>query len=117
MSLGRALTRRSGSRCEISGASGVKLVPVEIAPLMEDPEVDRTVFVREDIADALAGGRMQGSDTWRFLEQAAWSEVPVVQVAAVRLLRRASETGTMWASEALATLYLEPEVEDWLSSS
>jgi len=42
-----------------------------------------------------------------------WSDVPAVQVVAVRLLRKLSEEGATWAREAMDGLYLEDSVRAW----
>ena len=54
-------------------------------------------------------------DQARFLESVIWSEIPVVQVTAVRLCRMLAEDGVDWAAQVLDTVYLSPEVESWLS--
>ena len=45
--------------------------------------------------------------------QSTWSEVPAVQVMAVRLLRRMARNEVHWAEELLEHAYLEPDLEEW----
>jgi len=113
--LGKGLARRAGSRCELCHAGGVGLVAFEVRPVPETPDPDRIAFICEQCIDGAEGGRLV-PERWRFLETAVWSEVPAVQVLAVRLCRRLYEDGQEWAGNILAGLYLAPEVEEWLES-
>ena len=108
--LGRTLVRRSGSCCEICEASGVPLRATEVTPLPEEPEVDEALFLCDICKTAVDGGAIQGA-RWRCLESVIWSDVRPVQVTAVRLARRLSESGEAWAVDLLSGLYLDPEVE------
>jgi len=111
--LGRILARRSGSRCELCSVSGTSLYSVEVEPVPEQPDPERTLFVCQPCKESVSGGKLI-SPQLRFLETLVWSDIPVVQVAAVRLCRRLYSEGVDWAGDALADLYLSPEVEEWL---
>ena len=113
--LGRALSRRAGSRCELCEASGVPLHPCEVPPLPEEPLAEQAVLLCGRCL-GLAEGRAGHGDpaSLRFLELAAWSPVPPAQVMAVRLARRLAEARVPWAMDLLDSLYLSPEVEAWL---
>ncbi len=115
--LGRGLARRARSTCELCEESGIPLHVREVPPLPEEPEQDSAVMVCEPCGDAIGGGRMDNPDTFRGLEGVVWSEVPAIQVAAVRLLRRLGEQGADWASEVLDGLYIDPEVQEWADAS
>lgn len=110
--VGRHLCRRAGSRCELCETGGVPLKSMEIPPFPEEPDPERCVMLCHRCFDGILADARQAAD-WRFLERAAWSETPVVQVAAVRMLRRLREHGADWAGETLDALYLPPEVEEW----
>ncbi len=114
--LGRALARRARSRCELCEESGVRLDPCEVTPLPEEPEHDRAVMLCERCARGVDGGPLDALE-WRFLESAAWSTVPAVQVTAVRALRRAADDGVHWAISAVDALYLDPEIEAWVDGA
>jgi protein PhnA len=109
----RSLLRRSGARCELCEETVKDLAPWEAPPAAVAPELSRTVLLcprcRAGLADPAAdlGG-------WVFLQGSAWSDVPVVQVTAVRALSRAAGAGASWAKETLEGLYLPPDVEAWL---
>jgi protein PhnA len=112
--LGRPLSRRARSRCELCEASGTRLTPFEVAPIPEEPDPDRALMLCDRCLAGALGGRLDANE-WRFLETSAWSELPPVQVQAVRLTRRLlDELRADWAHDLLEMLYLPPEVEDWL---
>ncbi|MFH1463106.1 MAG: phnA protein [Pseudomonadota bacterium] len=111
--LGRPLARRSRSRCELCEAGQVRLVPFEVAPIPEDPDPDHAAMLCPACLSGALGARLDPVAS-RHLERACWSEVPAVQVLAVRLLRRLAAERVGWAVEALDGLYLDPEIEEWI---
>jgi protein PhnA len=109
--LGRALSRRSRSNCELCGEGGMLSV-VEVAPAPEPPSEDAAVMLCERCADAVAGGRRAPpASELRFLEGSVWSDVAPAQILAVRLARTLAAGGAQWAEELLAGLYLAPGIE------
>lgn len=110
--LGKALSRRAGSACELCGdRDGCR--PVEVEPLPEEPDVDDAVLLCARCRDALEARRLPGDPAdYRFLEGPVWSEVLPVQVTAVRLLRRVDAD---WARETLDGLWLSEEATARLS--
>jgi len=115
--LGRWLNRRAKSHCELCQAdSGLK--PVEVPPTEDEPSPERAVFVCPRCADLVEGGRLpKDTDSLRFLADSVWSEVPVVQVAAVRLLDRLVADEVRWAEELREQLWLDEPVQEWLESA
>lgn len=110
-SFGKDLARRAKSRCELCERGGEKLSVFEVPPEPRQPDIDRCLLIcercREQAADLK---RFKGGEHWRVLAEMAWSGTPMVQVMAVRLLRR--QAGSQdWARAALDTLYLDEEVE------
>ena len=91
-----ALTRAAG-QCELCGAAG------DLSAVAVSPKDDTVALCPTCQGDADA-------NHWRCLLSSMWSEVPAVQVLAWRKLRAVCEP---WATEALDTLYLEPEVQTW----
>lgn len=114
--LGKSLIRRSGSRCELCGVSGEKLSVVEVAPAPETPDPDHALILCSPCREGVEGGRRLDPDRWRFLESVIWSDIPAVQVTAVRLCRELEQKGADWPSGLLETVYLSPETEAWLES-
>jgi protein PhnA len=100
--LGKGLSRRARSRCELCGEGG-PLAVVELDGAPEEPEEDWAL---------LLCARCQALDeappeTLRFLTTAMWSEVAPAQVQAVRALRGLAED---WAKEALDGLWLDEAI-------
>lgn len=110
--LGRGLSRRARSGCELCGVR-TSLAVVEILPALEDPDEEHAALLCERCA-ALAqdARRRTAPETLRFLEEASWSDVAPVQVLAVRLVQRLSGEGVDWAQVVLDGLYLAPEIEE-----
>lgn len=113
--LGKPLARRSGSKCELCETGGVRLVPYEVPPVEDEPDLERTLLLCERCRDGADGGKLGDSSQWRFLESVMWSELTPVQVVAIRLLRRLAEDRVGWAQAALESVYPSAEVEAWLS--
>lgn len=111
--LGKTLVRRSGSKCELCGIAGEKLTIMEVEPVPENPSEDHAIFLCDACHEGCVGGKLQPM-RWRFLESVVWSEIPAVQVTAVRICRRLQHEKVDWADDLLSGLYLSPEVEEWL---
>lgn len=113
-SFGKDLARRAKSRCELCGESGVKLVIHEVEPVPKEPDIESCIMICERCDEQIREERkFKPGEHWRVLAETVWSEVPAVQVAAVRLLRRQADTQA-WARETLEGLFLDPEVEEWV---
>ena len=113
--MGRALARRAHSSCELCGARETSLSTAEVDPLPESPHMDHAVLLCNACSGAIEGGSMEESQA-RFLEVAVWSELPPIQVLAVRLTRRLAAEGVPWAVPLLDDLYLPPEIEHRLGA-
>jgi protein PhnA len=114
--LGKALARRSRSRCELCEASGVPLSVFEVPPELPEPSPDAALFLCEECRSQLDNPRQFDATRWRFLTESIWSEIPAVQVLAVRLLRRLCDRED-WAADALEDLYLDEDVEAWIAQA
>ena len=112
--LGKDLARRARSSCELCEAKGVPLRIFEVTPVPTVPDPERCLMLcqecREQVEDAR---RFRAGEHWRGLAQMVWSDLPVVQVVAVRLLRRLSPS-LAWAREALESVDLDDEIEAWV---
>ncbi|MCB1232603.1 MAG: phnA protein [Verrucomicrobiae bacterium] len=112
-SFGKDLARRARSRCELCETTGVKLTAYEVPPEPKVPDFDRCLFLCDRCREQAENPkRFEPGEEWRCLAQAIWSEVPAVQVMAVRLLRRQADSQN-WARETLEQAYLDPEIETW----
>jgi protein PhnA len=112
--LGKDLARRARSKCELCEAAGVKLITFEAEPVPAAPDFDHCLLICESCQQQMNLKGAPDHQYWRCLETAAWKELPVVQVTAVRLLRAMD---AVWAEQLLDQLYLWPETEEWLNNS
>ncbi len=110
---GKDLTRRSRSKCELCGGAGRQLKIFELGPIPRDPEFNRCAFLCPECTESLNAPEKIDPVKWRFLEEAIWSEVPIVQVLAARILEKISRN-ERWAAELLDAAYFEPEIESMI---
>ncbi len=110
--LGKDLARRARSKCELCEASGVKFFTREIEPVPEEPDLDHCLLLCEQCDQQMNQKGFGDDKYWRCLETAAWKELPVIQVTAVRIL---TAIGAAWTEQLLEQLYLWPETENWLA--
>lgn len=117
-SFGKELARRSRSKCELCEAAGVALAVYEVPPEPSgDPEIERCVFICDNCSNQSENPkRFQPGEHWRCLAQTVWSETPAIQVLATRLLKR-QEKSQAWAREALDGLFLDEELEEWVTKA
>jgi protein PhnA len=109
---GKDLVRRSKGACELCGASHVHHAIYEVEPLSEPPRFDRCILICETCKDQLDHPRRMQPEHWHFLAAAVWSDIPAVQVTAVRTLRLLQRED--WARDLLDQVYLAPEIEAWV---
>jgi protein PhnA len=114
--LGKQLARRSRSHCELCGASDVPLSVFEVPPEQADPTAETALFLCEECRSPIDNPRQFNATRWHFLTECVWSDIPAVQVMAVRLLRRLSDKEA-WASATLEDLYLDQEIETWIAQA
>ena len=110
--LGKDLTRRAKSKCELTGTSGVALRAYEVPPVGDDPVLERTLLVSGECHAMLDHPSRLAGRSWQCLVEAVWSETPVVQVVAWRMLNELAKRED-WARLALDDVFLDPEVEAW----
>ncbi len=111
--LGKDLARRARSKCELCETGGVKMLTYEVTPVAGEPDLDKCLLLCSDCFEQVSETRrFKAGEHWRFLAQVLWSELPAVQVVAVRMLKRQQDS-QQWAASALEQVWLEPEVEAW----
>ncbi len=113
MSTKQALHARSGSKCELCGATeglGVYEVPPD-----SDGSADRCVLMCQTCRDQIEDPEKVDVNHWRCLNDSMWSQVPAVQVMAWRMLTRLSSEG--WPQELLDMLYLDDETRAWAQAT
>ena len=113
---GKNLARRSGSKCELCSASGVKLSIYEIPPVPTEPDYALCAFFCETCISQIEKPKKIDANHWRCLNHSAWSEEPSTQVMAIRILQKLSETQD-WARELLVEVYVDDAVQLWADKS
>lgn len=108
---GKDLARRSKSKCELSGASGVPLHIYEIPPAPAEPEYDRCLMLSEHVIDQINKPSLIIPDHWRNLGELIWSEIPAVQVMALRLLTQIAKSEN-WAQDIIDEAQLDDDLLD-----
>jgi hypothetical protein len=109
--LGKVLSRRAGSACELCGES-LDLRPIEVPPTAEEPSAEAAMLACARCRELVEAKRLpRETQDLRFLEKAAWADPVPVKLSAVRLLRRLDAEGVGWATELLDGLWMPEEVE------
>ena len=109
MSTEQALHARSGSRCELCGASeGLSVYEV---PPASDGSAEQSVLLCHTCLEQIEDPDKVDANHWRCLNDSMWSQVPVVQVMAWRMLTRLSDEG--WPQALLDMMYLDDEARAW----
>lgn len=109
MSLEQSLRDRASNACEFCGSIEALQV-LEIGPDADGSE-NMAVLACSTCADQINGAADIDHKHWHCLNEAAWSQVPPVQVSAYRLLARMQAES--WAHDLLDMLYLEDETLAW----
>jgi protein PhnA len=110
--MGKDLTRRAKSRCELTGASGVPLRAYEVPPVGAEPDLDRTILVSETCYEMLEHPERLRGREWQCLAETVWSELPAAQVTAWRMLNELAKRED-WAREVIEEVFLDSEIEQW----
>ena len=114
--LGKNLARRARSRCELSHASGVPLTTYEVPPEPSDPDIEHCLLVSHEVLEQLVKPARFRPEEWRHLNDLVWSDLPVVQVMALRILRFLAPNQA-WARQILEEVYPEPAIDEWADSA
>lgn len=114
--IGKDLARRAKSKCELTGAAGVRLLPYEVPPVANEPDLDRTLLISEACHEVLEHPKKLAGRGWQCLAEVVWSDFPAVQVVAWRMLHELAKRED-WAREALDEVFLDDEVETWAKSA
>ncbi len=109
MDIEKVLNERSESKCELCGTAeglGVYEVPPKSAAGAEE-----CLLICETCHEQIENPEKVDVHHWRCLNDSMWSQVPVVQVMAWRMLKRLSAEG--WPQDLLDMLYLDDETLAW----
>jgi len=113
MSLEDTLRKRSGSVCELCGATD-NLAAYYVAHDDKGDGVDQNVLACNTCSSQIDDQNIVDPNHWRCLNDSMWSQVPVVQVLAWRMLHRLTDEG--WPQDLLDMLYLDDETLTWAKS-
>ena len=114
--LGKNLSRRAGSVCELCNGDQEPRV-IEVAPLTDEPSEDAAILACSRCRELLDSKRLpKETQDLRFLEGSVWAEALPVRVATILLLRRLESAQVPWARECLEALWIDDELEERLNS-
>ena len=112
-SFGKDLARRARSKCELCETGGVPLQVFEVPPREKFPRVEHCAFLCESCSRQIEEERhFVADEQWRCVAKTVWSEIPAVQVLALRVLRRLQKSQA-WAQDTLEEVFVDAEVEAW----
>ena len=103
--LGRQLSRRAKSCCELCSQKS-PLSVVEIPPTFDLPDVDRAILCCHSCQTLLETQSSLARRDVFFLEEAIWSDITPVQLAAIRLAMRCPEM-----QNTLDDLYIDEDIQ------
>lgn len=113
MSTEKTLHARSGSKCELCGATeGLEVYEI---PPDSDGSADRCVLVCDTCRGQIEDPEKVDVNHWRCLNDSMWSQVPAVQVMAWRMLTRLRAEG--WPQDLLDMLYLDDDTLAWAKAA
>lgn len=110
MTIETTLKERSNSQCELC-ACGDNLSVYEVPPT--EAHSDKCVLLCNTCKTEIEASESLNVNHWRCLNDSMWSQVPVVQVMAYRMLKRLIGAGETWAQDLLDMLYLDDEALEW----
>ncbi len=103
-----SLIARSESKCECCGATD------GLAPYAPEPvtalTLDACALLCPTCTEQLNGADVDEKH-WLCLNEAGWSQIPAIQVIALRMLERLSQHS--WAADLNDQLYIEEDVRKW----
>ncbi|MBC9798672.1 PhnA domain-containing protein [Sinomicrobium weinanense] len=113
MDIEKQLHQRSGSTCELSGATdNLHVYEIPHSPV---EGADACILISATCLEQIQNPETMDPNHWRCLNDSMWSSVPAVQVMAWRLLQRLKSEG--WPQDLLDMMYLDEETLAWASAS
>lgn len=109
MTIEQELMQRSNSKCELCGTDS-ELSVYEVPPV-ESISTENCALVCSTCRGQIDNPESMDTNHWRCLNDSMWSQEPVVQVMAWRLLDNMRAEG--WPQDLLDMLYLEENVQQW----
>jgi protein PhnA len=113
MSILKELEERSGSKCELCGATE-KLNVYDVPPVSTGG-IDGSLLACNTCIDQVENPETTDVNHWRCLNDSMWNENAAVQVVAWRMLSRLKAEG--WPQDLLEMLYLDEETLAWAKAT
>ncbi|TDD77426.1 PhnA domain-containing protein [Flavobacterium caseinilyticum] len=113
MSTERELSKRSGSKCELCGATE-NLKMFEVLPTRKGG-LDESIMACSTCIDQIENAGHEDLNHWRCLNDSMWSEYIPVQVVSWRMLSRLRAAG--WPQELLDQMYFDEDTLAWAQST
>ena len=113
MNVERELSKRSGSKCELCGATE-SLKVFEVLPTKK-AGLDESIMACSTCIDQIENPDNVDLNHWRCLNDSMWSEHTAVQVVAWRMLSRLRGSG--WPQELLDQMYLDEGTLAWAQAT
>ena len=113
MSIERELSKRSGSKCELCGATE-NLKVYEVLPTRKGG-IDESIMACNTCIDQIENPDNVDLNHWRCLNDSMWNENAAVQVVAWRMLSRLHSAG--WPQELLDQMYLDEDTLAWAQAT
>lgn len=113
MSTERELSKRSGSKCELCGATE-NLKVYQVLPTKKGG-LDESIMACSTCIDQIENPENVDLNHWRCLNDSMWSEHSAVQVVAWRMLSRLRGSG--WPQELLDQMYLDEDTLAWAQAT
>ncbi len=109
MNILQTLQDRSGSKCELCGSSDT--LSVYEVPPDADASAEHCILLCDTCKGQIDNPDSIDANHWRCLNDSMWSQTPVVQVMAWRMLNQLRDEG--WPMELLDMLYLDDATLAW----
>jgi protein PhnA len=113
MSLERELSKRSGAKCELCGATE-NLKIYEVLPSKKGG-IDESIMACVTCIDQIEKPDTADLNNWRCLNDSMWSEQAPVQIVVWRMLSRLRAAG--WPQELLDQMYLDDDNLAWAQAT
>ena len=113
MSVFSDLEARSGSSCELCGATN-SLNVYEVPPVSTGG-LDGSILACETCRTQIEDPEQMDANHWRCLNDSMWSEHDAVKVVAWRMLQRLKSEG--WPKDLLDMMYLDDTALEWAKAT
>lgn len=107
------LKERSGNKCELCETAG--LLNIYEVPPVSGNETDKEIYICNTCLTQIDKKEELDSNHWQCLSASMWSEVPMVQVVAWRMLNRFRNES--WAADNLDMMYLEDDLLEFAKAT